>query len=56
MTWCIPSEIAAYVIRKAKDSEQYFEEQHFLQVSVDGVHIYNKSGAGVQLKDKVGGL
>jgi len=56
MTWCIPSELAAYIIRKAKESEQYFEEQQFLRVSVDGVHIYNKSEAGARLKDKVGGL
>jgi len=56
MSWCVPVKLAAYIIRKAKESEQYFEEQQFLQVSVDGVHIYNKSEAGVQLKDKVGGL
>ena len=56
MTWCIPSELATYVVRKAKYSEQYFEEQQFLQVSVDGVHIYNKSEAGARLTDKVGGL
>ena len=56
ISWCVPVKLAAYIIRKAKESEQYFEEQQFLQVSVDGVHIYNKSEAGVQLKDKVGGL
>ena len=56
ISWCVPVKLAAYIIRKAKESEQYFEEQQFLQVSVDGVHIYNKSEAGAQLKDKVGGL
>ena len=53
ITWRIPSKIASYVIRKAKESEEYFREQHFLRVSVDGVHIYTESEAGVQLKDMV---
>ena len=51
--WSIPSELAAHIIRKAKESEHYFREQQFLQVSVDGVHIYTESEAGVQLKDIV---
>ena len=51
--WCIPSELAAYIIRKAKESEHYFREQQFLRVSVDGVDIYTESEAGDQLKDMV---
>ena len=53
ITWCIPSKLAAYVVRKAKESEDYFREQQFLRVSVDGVHMYTESEAGVQLKDMV---
>ena len=53
ITWCIPSKLAAYVIRKAKESEDYFREQQFLRVSMDGVHMYTESEAGVQLKDMV---
>ena len=53
ITWHIPSESAAYVIRKAKENEDYFREQQFLRVSVDGVHVYTESEAGVQLKDMV---
>jgi len=56
ISWCTPVKLAAYIIRKAKESEQYFEEQQFLRVSVDGIHIHTESEAGVQLKDKVGGL
>jgi len=40
MMECIPSELASYIIRKAKDSEQYFIEQPFILVTVDGVHMY----------------
>ena len=54
--WCFPSKLAAYITQKSKESEDYFIEQQFLQVSVDGVHIYTESEAGVQLKDKVGCL
>jgi len=30
--------------------------EQILEVSFDGVHVYNKSEAGAQLKDKVGCL
>jgi len=40
LVWYIPSELAAYVIQKAKESESYFKQQQFLQVSVDDVHVY----------------
>ena len=53
ISWCIPSELAAHIIRKAKESEHYFREQQFLRVSVDGVNIYTESEAGDQLKDMV---
>ena len=56
ISWCVPVKLAAYIIRKAKENEQYFEEQQFLQVSVDGAQIYNRSEASVQLKDQVGSL
>jgi len=56
ISWCVPVKLAAYITRRAKESEQYFEEQQFLQVSFNGVHIYNKTEAGAQLKDKVGFL
>ena len=58
ITWRIPSELSAYVIRKAKESDEYFKEQHFLRVSVDGVHVYTESevGVGVEVKGKVGYL
>ena len=56
ISWCVPVRLAAYIIQKAKESEHYFKEQQILEVSFDGVHIYNKSEAGAQLKDKVGCL
>ena len=56
ISWCVPVKLAAYIIRKAKESEQYFEEQQFLQVSVDGVHIYTKSEVSAEVRCKVGYL
>ena len=47
MMWCIPSELAAYIIRKAKESEQYFTEQQFILVTVDGVRIYIESEVSI---------
>ena len=57
ITWHIPSELAAYVIRKSQESVQYFKEQLFLLVSVD-VDVYTESEMGVdhEVKDKVGYL
>ena len=56
ITWHIPSELSAYVIRKAKKSNEYFKEQQFLRVSVDGVHIYTESEVAedVEVEGKVG--
>ena len=56
ISWCVPVKLAAYIIRKAKESEQYFEEQQFLQVSIDGVHIYTKSEVSAEVRCKVGYL
>ena len=53
MMWHIPSELAAYVIRKAKESEQYFTEQQFIDVTVDGVHMYTDSEASAMVKYNV---
>ena len=53
ITWRIPSESAAYIIRKAKESDRYFKEKQFFRVSVDGVHIYTESEACIEVKDKV---
>ena len=53
IVWCIPSELAAYVIRKAKESEQYFTEQQFIDVTVDGVHIYTESEVSAMVKYNV---
>ena len=53
MVWCIPSELAAYVIRKAKESEQYFTEQQFIDVTVDGVHMYTDSEVSAMVKYNV---
>ena len=43
VAWCVPSKLADYVIRKAKKSKQFFIEQQFIHVTVDGVHIYTES-------------
>ena len=53
ITWCSPVELAPYVIQEAKQSADYFKEQHFLRVSVDGVSIYTerKVEVGVEVKD-----
>ena len=56
ITWCFPAKLAGYITQKCKESEDYFVEQQFLRVSVDGIHIYTESEAGVQFKDKVGCL
>ena len=50
LTWCIPSELAAYIIQKAKEREQYFTEQRFISVTVDGVHIYTESEVSAMVK------
>ena len=49
MMWYIPFKLAAYVIQKAKESEDYFREQQFLRVSVDGVLVHTKSEAGADM-------
>ena len=54
--WRIPSELAAYVIQKGRESEHYFKEQMFLRVSVDGVQVFTESEAGAELEPKVGCL
>lgn len=51
ITWYLPSKLVAYIIKKAKESKDYFKQQQFLQVSVDGVHLYTESK-----EDKVGCL
>ena len=53
IAWCSPAELAPYVIQEAKQSADYFKEQHFLRVSVDGVSIYTerKVEVGVEVKD-----
>ena len=56
ITWCIPSELAAYVVRKAQESEHYFKEQQFKYMAVDGVHVYTQSEAGLEVKYKVSRL
>ena len=50
MTWRIPSELARYIVQKAKESEHYFKEQEFLQMSVDGVLVYTESKDSVEVK------
>ena len=54
--WHIPSELAANVIEKAKQSDEYFKEQHFVRVSVDGKNVYTESEVGDEVKGKVGRL
>jgi len=53
ITWCCPVELAPYVIQEAKQSADYFKEQCFLRVSVDGVSVYTerKVEVGVEVKD-----
>jgi len=53
ITWRVPSELAAYVVQKAIESEDYFFKQQFLQLSVNDVHIYTESEAGVEVTGKV---
>jgi len=50
ITWCSPAELASYVIRKAKQSADYFKEQHFLQVSVDSVSVYTERKVEVSVE------
>ena len=53
MTWHIPSELSAYVIQKAKESEQYFTEQQFIHMTVDGVHMYTESEVTAELSPDI---
>ena len=53
ITWRVPSELAAYVIQRAKESGDYFNNQQFLRLTVDGVNIYPESEAVVEVTGKV---
>ena len=53
ITWHVPSELAAYVIQRAQESEDYFNKQQFLRLTVDGVNIYPESEAVVEVTGKV---
>ena len=53
IAWCIPSQLATYIIRKAMESGNYFTEQNFFRVSVGSLQSFTESGVDV---DKVSPL